>query len=630
MFAGPIFTREAVVLPRRPRLYALRTIYGIALFLLIATAWMVITGTQVVRNISDMARFGAVLLNILAPLQLVLLLFLSATQSASRVAIEKDRQTLILLLMTRMNNTELVMGKLLSSLLGVVTMLLTALPIFMLVVLFGGTSFEQVLWAFAVTLVSCVVAASLGTLIGFWREKTFQALALTLLACVFWLGAGEVAGITDWQLAGLGSQQMAAAISPIRAIFAACQPDVLQRLNTDIFPFIVAHFTLAFVLCGFAILMVRRWNPSRDIRIGQSESEASNAGKVLASTVAVSDPANFQTKEQLAATLAGVMRDQAVAAEESQKTANADIVKRPHRKVWENPVLWREMCTWAYGRKIIFIRLAWWAMAIALGAVLYWQVTSGIATRTTSSAAVTVPAVARPLAPLMIVSLVILNALAVTSITSERDGQSLDLLQMTDLSPKEFLFGKLLGVLYVAMDVIAVPIILVVYLWYSTAVSTENMFFLIIGLLILDIFVAVLGIHCGMVYENSRNSIGVSLGTVFFLFLGIVTVMMMMVSFTGNVEAQLAPFLAAIVGGGLGLYAALGLNSRSSALAFASGILPLSMFYCITSLLLKNYGGVIVVVAFAFGFTIVALVVPKLSEFHFASSGKPRDEGDGS
>jgi hypothetical protein len=50
------------------------------------------------------------------------------------------------------------------------------------------------------------------------------------------------------------------------------------------------------------------------------------------------------------------------------------------------------------------------------------------------------------------------------------------------------------------------------------------------------------------------------------------------------------------------------------------------MFYCITSLLLKNYGSVIVVVALAYGFAIVALTVPKLNEFHFASAGRSRAE----
>lgn len=642
LFAGPIFTREAVVAPRRPRLYALRVVYGGALILVIATAWMVINGTQTVRNISDMARFGAVLLLILAPLQLVLLLFLSATQSTSRVSIEKDRQTLVLLLMTRMNNRELVLGKMLSSLIGVGSMLLTALPVFMLVVLFGGTSFAQVLWAFAVTAMACVVAASIGTLVGFWREKTFQSLALTLLAVVFWLGLGELAGTMGWRIAGQDTGTVANALSPVRAIFATCQPDVQQRLSTAVYPFLLTHFAMAVFLCGLATVMVRRWNPSRDIRPGQQEDAfQANATRLRGVDSAVASGGRPVAAESaggsagrpdpgLAVTLAGVLADPLVdvpvVEREEGPVGGGDL---RHRAVWENPVLWREMCTWAYGRKILFIRLAWWTLAAALGAVLWWQVSSGAATRATSSAAVTVPAVARPLAPLMIVSLVILNALAVTSITSERDGKALDLLRMTDLSPREFLLGKLLGVLYVAADVILVPVLLCLYLWFSSAVTGENLVFLLLGLLILDLFVAVLGIHCGMVYESSRNSIGVSLGTVFFLFLGMVTVMLMMVSFTGNVEAQLTPFLAAIIGGALGLYAALGWNSPSSALALATGILPLSMFYCITSLLLRNYGGVMVVLAFAYGFTVVALAVPKLSEFQFADSGKPRMDGEG-
>ena len=91
--------------------------------------------------------------------------------------------------------------------------------------------------------------------------------------------------------------------------------------------------------------------------------------------------------------------------------------------------------------------------------------------------------------------------------------------------------------------------------------------------------------------------------------------MLMMVSFTGNVEAQLAPFLACIVGGAIGLYLALGWNTPSSALAMASLILPLAMFYSITSYLLGNYMSSIIVVAFTYGFATTAMVIPRLSEF---------------
>ena len=81
------------------------------------TAWLILTGTQTIATISDMAGFGSILLQILAPLQLAMIVFLAAFSSASAVAQEKDRKTLILLLLTRLNSSELVLGKLFSSLL---------------------------------------------------------------------------------------------------------------------------------------------------------------------------------------------------------------------------------------------------------------------------------------------------------------------------------------------------------------------------------------------------------------------------------------------------------------------------------------------------------------------------------
>ena len=73
MLVGPVFTREAAVAPRRTRHYIMRTVYAVALLLLICTAWMILAGTQVIRNVGDMARFGSILFQILAPLQLSLI-----------------------------------------------------------------------------------------------------------------------------------------------------------------------------------------------------------------------------------------------------------------------------------------------------------------------------------------------------------------------------------------------------------------------------------------------------------------------------------------------------------------------------------------------------------------------------
>jgi ABC-type transport system involved in multi-copper enzyme maturation permease subunit len=621
LFVGPVFTREAVVAPRRIRHYVMRTVYAVALLLLVCTAWMILAGTQIIQNIGDMARFGSGLFQILAPLQLALIMFLAAIQSASNIAIEKDRQTLILLLMSRLTNSELVLGKLFASLLNIGVMLITSLPIFMLIVLFGGTSFEQVGWAFVVTATTAFAAGSLGALIALWREKTFQTLALVGISIVFWLGLWEGIALTGIEIFGISAEMMANASSPIRAIFAASQSTVVSNWAQTVIPYLVVSTLIGILLCLFGILYVRRWNPNRELRPGQSEDGQTVHVDMFTGEVSLdSDGADAITGKQL------------IEQSEGLRSGHVDdrtrVTSKKSRRVWDNPVLWREMRTWAYGKKILFIRVVYWLLAICvLGAVIS-MIQSGIATRATADSGVTVPPAARPLAPFVLLSIVMVNALAVTSITTERDGRALDLLRVTDLSPREFLFGKLGGVLFVASDMILLPVLICIYLWLNEVLSAENLAYLVIGLLVIYVFVAMLGIHCGMSYAGSRQAIGVSLGTVFFLFLGVVTSMVMMVSFSGNVEAQLTPFLACIVGGGIGLYVALGWQTPSPALVLASGILPMAMFYSITSLLLGKYLAVLLVVAFTYGFATTAMMIPRLSEFLVSSEkSKTTDNG---
>ena len=162
-----------------------------ALLLLVCTAWLVLTGTQVVRDVSDLAQFAGLVFQILAPLQLALAVFFSAMLAASAVAQEKDRKTFVLLLLTRLTNQELVLGKLLASLLNVLVMFAAGLPVFVLLSLMGGISVGQIARTAAVTVASIIVCGSLGSTLAQWREKTFQALALFVLDLVLWLALGE-------------------------------------------------------------------------------------------------------------------------------------------------------------------------------------------------------------------------------------------------------------------------------------------------------------------------------------------------------------------------------------------------------------------------------------------------------
>jgi ABC-type Na+ efflux pump permease subunit len=609
LLVGPVFTRELITAPRRPRLVVYRTVYAAVLFAVMCTAWLILTGTQVISNVGDMARFGGILFRLLAPLQLAVVVFFAALSTASAVSQEKDRKTLVLLLLTRLSNSELVLGKLLASLLHVAVMVLAGLPIFALIVLFGGISFQQVFRVFVVTLTTGLLAGSLGSTLALWREKTFQSLALTALLLVFWMLGCEAlrSGALGEVLLGVDASRWTTWLSPIGAMQAAARPtagmDSTPWYQTDVMYFIWFSLGLAALLNGWAIWRVRVWNPSREVH----------------------RPAGTVTREQ--ESIWGAEHDLAQLAAQTSDRASTDrvaVTHPAHREVWTNPILWREVCTWAYGRKMIAIRFAY--------ALLFVMALSGVIWGDLQSAAGplddhhVMSATAWPTIPFFVVSLVIVNALAVTSVTTERDGRALDLLLVTDLTPAEFLFGKLAGVFWVTKEMVLLPIALCMYLWWIESLDLQNLFYVVGGLLVLDVFVAMLGLHSGMHYANSRAAIAVSLGTVFFLFLGIAMCIVMMITFSGSFQVQLAPFLAVILGGGVGLYVALGARNPSNAILLASLVLPFATFYAITSFLMDYTLAVFLVMAVAYSFTTSAMLIPALAEFDFAMGRSATEE----
>lgn len=600
--------------PRRPRHYFQRSIYVAALLVFMGTAWLIVAGTQDIRSVGDMARFGALLFQILAPLQLAMIAFLSALVAASSISQEKDRRTFVLLLLTRLTNSELVLGKLLASLLDVMAMIIAGLPVLLLITLFGGVSADQVLNAFGITATTALATGSLGALVALWREKTFQTLAMTALIIVLWLGFWQAvhSRLFFENLGGIASEQLATIMSPVPAILAASQPTIHRSATAaasidPIHAYMFVATAGALVLNLISIAMVRVWNPSREIQPRIEEESPRTSIWSNDAEAGEADSAELARRGHVDERMRG-----------SQGTI---------RQVWNNPVLWREICTWAYGRKVILIRFAY---AILLAGAVIGLSQAARQARTSwqaDEAGVQLPAASRYFAPIVLVSLVIVNSLAVNSITNERDGNSLEILLVTDLTPKEFVLGKMFGVLYVTSFMVLAPFALCIYLFTTNTISGEGIVLLMLGLGVLLAFVDMLGIHCGMNYYNSRNAIGISLGTVFFLFLGIATCMVIMISFSGSFQTQLIAFSLINLGGGIGLYAALDYQNRSNAILLAAITLPFWTFFAITSFLLKNYLTMFLVGSGIFGFTTLAMLVPAIHEFDIAM-GRTRAGGE--
>lgn len=352
---------------------------------------------------------------------------------------------------------------------------------------------------------------------------------------------------------------------------------------------------LTAILNGIAIARMRIWNPSRQIR---------SQGKT---------PIGQET-------IWGEGQEQPA---QSESTDAVHPAGEASRQVWNNPILWREMATWAYGRKVLLIRVVYLLLAL------------GIAYATVSAvgdeAQLSRWGAAVPLAPLFIVSLMLVNAMSVTSITTERDSRCLDLLLVTDLTAKEIVFGKLGGTLYNTKEMILLPMALCVYLGYAGATSFENVGYLIGGLIVLNLFVAMLGLHCGMIHANSRVAVAVSLGTLFFLLVGIATCIALLIAFSDpfgqSFQVQIAPFLAFMIGGSAGIYVAIGAKSPSSAVFWASLLCPLATFWAITSYFLDFSLGIFLVTLFTYGFATLSMLIPSIAEFDVTTGRTTGGEG---
>jgi ABC-type Na+ efflux pump permease subunit len=628
---GPIFVREWLTVPRRARHYVVRAAYLGLLWVLGLTAWQVTVGWSQSATLGDNARFGLLLFQVFTVVQLILLPFFAGLSAASAISQEKDRRTFLLLLLTDLRSYEIVLGKLLGSLLQIGMLLLAMVPVLGFMVLMGGVAPEQVTQATVILAATALAAGAVGNLVALWREKTFQALALTVLFLVLYLCVVRALPVVVPSIAGLlgaGSgwhvESWQDWLDPKLALDSVLEPELYAgSMVSPAYTFALFMLLLSVALNVWAILRLRVWNPSGE----------------------------------------PIMQRERPEEEEEKDRARAHAAPGIAREVWSNPILWREIRTRAYGRRPLLVKLAY---VLVLGLICYyalapvWQTGSAAAVRGQG----VVPAAAQGLVPVAVLSLLLVSAQAVTAITSERDGGALDLLLVTDLTPKEFIFGKLWGILYNTKEYLMPPLILAaVYAWlgmmgtppaqhhqqeafknreatpgqetgtdaedaykaYAAYKNRESLICVAGATLVLLAFAMVLGLHVALRVQNSRLAITNTLSTIFFLSIGTL-VCIFLIGINTRFEYQWASFVLFIAAGIGGLWWVLSGDRPSAALTVASWCCPLGVFYTVTSILVAKPGSQesadplipFLVTVGAFGFTVAAMLIPLLSEFDVA------------
>ncbi len=497
---NPILVRVVQTGGRRRRHYWVRLTYLAALVAVFLIGGGLLLGAQE-RSLAELAKQSTRTFMAVSLVQLLLMCFVAPVFCAGAITQEKDANTYHILLTTPLSNAQIVLGSLFSRLYFVWALLLSGLPIFGITMLYGGVTAAEILESFGLAACTGLLTGSIAIMISFLKVGTRRTMfAFFVGMAVYLLGVGLV-GISPWgQLAAappastvLGTDQRMSWLAPLHP-FLALLVSTGQTPVPDA-AVLTAHGRLvrwALLYPQYAYMLL---------------TLASSGVMVLIS-------------------LAYVRRG----AREGESTWLTNLYDRllPHRlsarrrrvrRVWRNPIAWREAATRASagGRsplRLLFI-LAGLTAGLAI-VVAYHAGSLGSGTSAAQSArAWLVPLVWIELA---VILLVVTNT-AATTFTREKEAQTMELLLCTPLTSRYIITGMLQGLVRLVVPLIAVPTITLavsaifdLLRWGKTPplIAFEAVFLLPAQILAFAALAAMVGLHFSLTSKKTVQAVMLS------------------------------------------------------------------------------------------------------------------------
>ncbi|HWL12563.1 MAG TPA: ABC transporter permease [Ureibacillus sp.] len=230
-FSNPVLSKELKL-----RFRSFKSFSGLMFYLAVLCIF-VIGFLLIYTNFSGTAFFrpsdSFTMFSVLSVIQMGLVMFITPGLTAGAISTEREKQTLNILLTTTQSSTQIIVGKLLSSVAFLVLMLVAGLPLYSLVFLFGGVSPSQLITIFLFYLVTLIAIGSIGIMFSTITKRTIVSMIATYGAMIF------LAGITAFLFfVGISMEQMfmntgtpsstATPFSPISYFWAMINPGVLM------------------------------------------------------------------------------------------------------------------------------------------------------------------------------------------------------------------------------------------------------------------------------------------------------------------------------------------------------------------------------------------------------------------
>lgn len=177
MGINPVLLKELKV-----RMRGWRAAGIIALYLLVLTAVAVFIIYTVftdpyTSSIDPQVSIGAY--TGLAIIQFILIMFIVPALTAGAISGEREKQTLDLVLCTKLRPISIITGKLFASTSQTLLLIIASFPIFSMVFLFGGISIKEIIQLFGFYMVTAVTIGSIGIFFSTHLKRTTASTVFT-------------------------------------------------------------------------------------------------------------------------------------------------------------------------------------------------------------------------------------------------------------------------------------------------------------------------------------------------------------------------------------------------------------------------------------------------------------------
>ena len=178
-----VLRKDMLLDMKRPKIFILLLginllVFALLLFAVIPVVTSAFDGTTEALNPRFMIGFFSFLLWTIE----IAVIFLVPALTAGAVSIEKERQTLEVLLTTRMTTWQIVSGKYFSTVFLVVLLILSTLPALCSMFLYGGINILQMLILLCVLISTVVYIASFGIFFSALIKNTILSVILTYIS----------------------------------------------------------------------------------------------------------------------------------------------------------------------------------------------------------------------------------------------------------------------------------------------------------------------------------------------------------------------------------------------------------------------------------------------------------------